>query len=136
MFPSPFEATIFSIEIALFTTLEEISFRPLSRLLSSQLCRTFIYHFLMIVSVPFRGYYLLNTIQLQYMQLIKKVSVPFRGYYLLNTIQLQYMQLIKKVSVPFRGYYLLNKTGVSIYVYIRHKFPSPFEATIFSILRF
>ena len=47
----------------------------------------------------------------------EKVSVPFRGFYLLNANALIDAQSEEEVSVPFRGFYLLNaarKLGVNL----------------------
>ena len=83
------------------------------------------------VSVPFRGFYLLNqsltSIELTrvkfpspsgvsiFSTIIEDaalnfgfVSVPFRGFYLLNTIARSCVVWLVWVSVPFRGFYLLN----------------------------
>ena len=85
------------------------------------------------------------------------VSVPFRGFYLLNigffvdgeagdafpspsgvsifSIKLGGKQKWKlKVSVPFRGFYLLNEDTALNYGFAADKFPSPSGVSIFSIL--
>ncbi len=83
-----------------------------------------------IVSVPFRGFYLLNHVLKHYPHL-NKVSVPFRGFYLLNDGDYVYGQYIS-VSVPFRGFYLLN-LGYDCSEIEKRMFPSPSGVSIFSI---
>ena len=59
-----------------------------------------------IVSVPFRGFYLLDKVT-AFVNYLEGVSVPFRGFYLLNNKKILW-NVRRRVSVPFRGFYLLN----------------------------
>ena len=61
------------------------------------------------------------------------VSVPFRGFYLLNHLRLMESTVYGEVSVPFRGFYLLNAVMIEINARDAKKFPSPSGVSIFSI---
>ena len=88
----------------------ESSFRPLPGVLSSQFADLCMGRGL-VVSVPFRGFYLLNEVVPTISDtLANLVSVPFWGFYLLNMLKKANMQWTG-VSVPFRGFYLLNSQG-------------------------
>ena len=65
----------------------------------------------------------------------KSVSVPFRGFYLLNGRNLRLMESTVSVSVPFRGFYLLNEF-IRLFEskFELETFPSPSGVSIFSIM--
>ena len=83
MFPSPSGASIFLIDPVL---------RSVDKLL---------------VSVPFRGFYISNAGKNNHENKILKVSVTFRGFYISNR-EHYWADGMLSVSVPFRGFYISN----------------------------
>ena len=61
------------------------------------------------------------------------VSVPFRGFYLLNEHPWIFKVQSLRVSVPFRGFYLLNQNACNERSRRKKQFPSPSGVSIFSI---
>ena len=60
------------------------------------------------VSVPFRGFYISNSLASRSSRTQQIVSVPFRGFYISNNINSFRQNHFRRVSVPFRGFYISN----------------------------
>ena len=91
-FPSPSGVSIFSIRKRFNDNKNHFGFRPLPGFLSSQSG---------LAPLPCGA---------------RQVSVPFRGFYLLNASFRLLHNTCVRVSVPFRGFYLLNCMYVCMYV--------------------
>ncbi len=86
------------------------------------------------VSVPFRGFIVLNDhIKKRAVKRIL-VSVPFRGFIVLNIAVLGLSNHHALVSVPFRGFIVLNEKFLEDVLLAPGKFPSPFGDLLFLIL--
>ena len=107
-FPSPSGVSIFSIRKRFNDNKNHFGFRPLPGFLSSQSG---------LAPLPCGA---------------RQVSVPFRGFYLLNASFRLLHNTCVRVSVPFRGFYLLNCMYVCMW---GHLFPSPSGVSIFSIIK-
>ena len=112
-FPSPSGVSIFSIRKRFNDNKNHFGFRPLPGFLSSQSGLAPLPCGARQVSVPFRGFYLLNASFRLLHNTCVRVSVPFRGFYLLNCMYVC-MYVRTSVSVPFRGFYLLNSVDYMI----------------------